>query len=57
MSRVGETLPADRAQEALREKSGSQFDADCVDALLDALRPRPTYVPLSGFHGPRGVYD
>jgi putative nucleotidyltransferase with HDIG domain len=46
-SKVRETVSFDGALSILQEKRGSAFDADCVDALVHALRPRPTYVPLS----------
>ena len=46
-SRVRETVSSDGALSILQEKRNSAFDADCVDALVHALRPRPTYVPLS----------
>jgi putative nucleotidyltransferase with HDIG domain len=46
-SRVRETVSSEGALSILQEKRYSAFDADCVDALVHALRPRPTYVPLS----------
>jgi putative nucleotidyltransferase with HDIG domain len=46
-SKVRETVSSDGALSILQEKRDSAFDADCVDALVHALRPRPTYVPLS----------
>ena len=46
-SKVRETVSSDGALSILQEKRESAFDADCVDALVHALRPRPTYVPLS----------
>jgi putative nucleotidyltransferase with HDIG domain len=44
---VGETLSSDRALGTLKERRGSHFDGDCVDTLVEAFRPRPTYVRLS----------
>ncbi len=46
-SLVRDRLTSERAQGVLRDRRGGQFDADCVDALVDALRPRPRSVALS----------
>jgi putative nucleotidyltransferase with HDIG domain len=54
-SKVRETVSFDGALSILEEKRGSAFDADCVDALVEALRPRPTYVPLSDLNIPGDV--
>ncbi len=47
-SRFREPLAADRARATLAELRGGVFDSECVDALLEALRPRPEIIPLSG---------
>jgi putative nucleotidyltransferase with HDIG domain len=41
-------LTAERARATLAERKGVEFDSDCVDALLEALKPRPAIIPLSG---------
>jgi len=46
-SKVRETVSSDGALSILKEKRDSAYDADCVDSLVHALRPRPRYVPLS----------
>lgn len=46
-SKVRERIAPDRALSILEEQRGSAFEAECVDALVSALRPRPTVVPLS----------
>ncbi len=46
-SRVGATLSSDRALDRLREMRGSRYDSDCVDALVDLLKPRGACIPLS----------
>lgn len=46
-SRVRETLDETAALEGLEAGRGSTFDADCVDALADQLRPRRSSIPLS----------
>lgn len=46
-SLVREKMTSDRALGLLRDKRGEHFDPDCVDALVDAVRPRPRAVPLS----------
>lgn len=46
-SRVRQTLSADHALALMKERRGEQFDAACVDALADAIRPRPNTIPLS----------
>ncbi len=48
-SRFSPPLTAERAQATLLERRGLQFDRECVDALLEALRPRPDVIPLSDF--------
>lgn len=47
MTRVGTPMSSERALDRMRDTRGAQFDPDCVDALVDALRPRPRRVPLS----------
>jgi putative nucleotidyltransferase with HDIG domain len=47
-SQVREPVSSERALGVLKEKRGSYFDDDCVNTLVDALRPRPTHIPLSG---------
>ena len=46
-STVRDPVPNERALEMLRAERGTQFDSDCVDALVDALRPPKTRIPLS----------
>lgn len=47
-SRFREPLSSERARATLAEQRGLVFDPECVDALLQALRPRPDIIPLSG---------
>ena len=51
-SRVGETLTKEGALGLLRADRGARFDPDCVDSLVDVLRPRLTYLPVSDFGPP-----
>lgn len=46
-TRVGTPVPNDRALTYLRERRGRDFDPDCVDALVLALRPSRSTIPLS----------
>jgi putative nucleotidyltransferase with HDIG domain len=46
-SRVKERLSRDEALERLEALKGEQLDADCVEALIDTLRPRAAAIPLS----------
>ena len=46
-SLVRKTLSRDAAMGLLRERRGGQWDAECVDALVDAVRPRPRTIALS----------
>ncbi len=46
-SRVKEPVPAARALELLAEQKGQSLDRDCVEALMDKLRPRPNTIPLA----------
>jgi putative nucleotidyltransferase with HDIG domain len=45
-SRVRRPLQSPAALDRLREARGQGFDGDCVDALVDKLRPRPSTIPL-----------
>lgn len=45
-SRVRGPLSSDEALHALRGNRGQSLDGDCVDALVDKLRPRPETIPL-----------
>lgn len=45
-SRVGERLETTEALRRLGSRS-AEFDADCVGALADRLKPRPDVIPLS----------
>ncbi len=40
-------LPSDRALDLLAERAGKKYDADSVEALSNALRPRQRAIPLS----------
>jgi putative nucleotidyltransferase with HDIG domain len=44
---LSEPLSSQIALERLEEQRGRKYDADCVDALVDALRPRARSIPLS----------
>ena len=46
-SRVRATLPIGRARAFLKEQRGVQFDAECVDALLEVTRPAGTSFEIS----------
>ena len=46
-SRVRATLPPSGARAYLQEKRGTQFDAACVDALLEVTRPTRPSITLS----------
>ena len=45
-SRLKQRLTSDRALGTLSDCRGETVDTDCVEALLDKLRPRPTTIPL-----------
>jgi len=49
--RVRERLPSDRALDLVQASRDESLDADCVNALVDKLKPRPRSIPL----GPRPV--
>ena len=49
--RVRERMPSERALELLQAARDESLDADCVDALVDKLKPRARTIPL----GPRPV--
>ena len=46
-SQVRAQISPEDALEYLKHGRGHMFDADCVDALRDALQPRRTCIPLS----------
>jgi putative nucleotidyltransferase with HDIG domain len=46
-SRVREPLSRDGALDGLESRKGRSLDGDCVEALVDTLRPRPTTIALS----------
>jgi HD-GYP domain-containing protein (c-di-GMP phosphodiesterase class II) len=46
-STIREPVARERALDMLLDKRRTLFDSDSVEALADALRPRPTNVPLS----------
>ncbi len=50
-SRVRQTLTPEAALERVRELRGVELDPECVDALLQAMSPRPSSVPLSPIPG------
>jgi putative nucleotidyltransferase with HDIG domain len=45
-SRVREPLPTESALMRLREARGTLYDGDCVDALVDRMKPRAVTIPL-----------
>jgi len=51
-SKVRERIEPERALRILEDRRGSSFDAECVDALVSALRPKPKFVPLSALGSP-----
>ncbi len=46
-SMVRATVSSEQALHRLDEEKDRMYDADCVDALVDALRPRKSCIPLS----------
>jgi len=46
-SLLGRTVEPEEAMDILTEKRGTAYDADSVDALVDALKPRRSSIPLS----------
>jgi putative nucleotidyltransferase with HDIG domain len=46
-TRLAPPLSGQVALDKLREQRGLKYDADCVDALVDTLRPRSQSIPLS----------
>ena len=46
-SLLGKTMDSSRALDRLLDQRGSAFDCDCVDGLVDTLKPRLTSIPLS----------
>lgn len=49
-SRLKQRMTSDRALGTLRERKGETVDTDCVEALVDKLKPRPRTIPLA--HSP-----
>ena len=45
-SLIKEPMPSMRALDALSDRRGEAYDADCVDALVDKLRPRSRTIPI-----------
>ncbi|MDH3785794.1 MAG: hypothetical protein OEV00_10765, partial [Acidobacteriota bacterium] len=45
-SKVTQTVDATQALGLLKKSRGISLDPDCVDALVDKLRPRPKVIPL-----------
>jgi len=52
-SRVGERLSAEEALRNLASRR-AEFDAECVAALAERLKPRPDVIPLSPLDLPEG---
>jgi HD-GYP domain-containing protein (c-di-GMP phosphodiesterase class II) len=52
-SRIKQPMPSVSALRTLEDRRGEAYDADCVGALVDKLRPRPRVLPLSA-PSPRG---
>jgi len=50
-SRVRSTCEPEAALRRLEAGRGTDFDPDCVDALARSLRPRRSYLPVSGLLG------
>ena len=46
-SQVKQPLRRDEALDQLAARKGRTLDADCVEALIDTLRPKPGVLPLS----------
>jgi len=46
-SRIKEPVSSQVALERLEQEKGSSMDADCVDALVERMRPRSNTIPLS----------
>jgi len=46
-SLLGRTLESGPALDTLQQRKGAAYDADCVEALVDALKPRIRSIPLS----------
>jgi HD-GYP domain-containing protein (c-di-GMP phosphodiesterase class II) len=46
-SLVRKRLTIDGAIGLMRERRGCQWDADCVDALVGAIRPKPRAIALA----------
>ncbi len=46
-SLVRKRLTTDAAIGLLRERRGGQWDADCVDALIGAIQPKPRVIALT----------
>lgn len=49
-SRVRDTVSVEDALDRLEDGRGERYDADCVDALRAALRPRRPSVPVSSIY-------
>jgi len=46
-SRIKDQVSSVRALDLIEEQKGHSLDVDCVEALVDKLRPRPETIPLS----------
>jgi len=46
-SRLMQPLTQEAALNKMQSLKGEMFDADCIDALIDTLRPRPNVIPLT----------
>jgi len=46
-SLLGRTVESGRALDMLQSRKGATYDTECVDALVDALGPRISSIPLS----------
>jgi len=46
-SRIRVRLSRDEALAQLSERKGERLDSDCVEALVDSLKPRPYVIPLA----------
>jgi hypothetical protein len=40
-------MDSEEALDTLLSRRGDAYDADCVEALVDALRPRTRSIPIS----------
>ena len=46
-SRLRDPLPKDAAMARLQSTRGESLDAECVDALVDKLKPSPGSIPFA----------